>query len=130
MRDRERKANLRDDVTFEFVQARVNLSIVELLRSLPDGLEHEGFRIPRCRINAKDVQHNVRRGSFVATTDDIAIADEEDQLPLIIVVQCCERVDGTAQRILAFSIARDLAEHEFVQTFGETLGPKLQRSQD
>ena len=117
-------------MAFELVQARINLPIVELLRSLPDGLEHERFRIPSRRINAEDVQHNVRCGSFITTTDDVAITDDEDQLPFIVVVQCSERVDGTAQRVLALSIARDLAEHEFVQTFGETLCPKLQRSQN
>lgn len=122
--------HLRDDVTFELVQARVNLPVVELLRPLPDGLEHERFRIPRRRIDAEDVQHNVGCGSFVATTNDIAITDDENQLPFIVVVQCGQRVDGTAQRVLTLGIARDLAKYEFVQTFGETLCPKLQRSQN
>ena len=117
-------------MTFKLVQARIDLAIVELLGTLTDRLEHKRLRIPRCRINAKDVQHNVRRGSIIAATNDVAVTNDEDELPLVVIVQSSERVDGTSQRVLAFGVARDLAEHEFVQTFGETLCPKLQRSQD
>ena len=116
-------------MAFKLVQARIGLPVAELLRAFPDGLEHERLRVPRRRVNAHDVQDNVRRGSIVATTYNVAITGDEDQLPFIVVVQTSEQVDGGAQRVFALGIAWDLAEHEFDQSFRETLCPKLQRRQ-
>jgi hypothetical protein len=71
------QSGLRYDVSFKLVQTRIDLSIIQLLRTLTDALEHEWLRI-KARVDTKDIQNNSRSGPVVPRTDDIPIADQEE----------------------------------------------------
>ena len=116
-------------MAFELIQTRVHLAIVELLRPLADGLVQEWLRI-ELRVDSKDVEDNTGRGAVVTSSDDVPVADDEDQLALVVVVEVRERVDGTAERVLALGITRHLANDELVLQLRLTLARELKRSQD
>ena len=116
-------------MSLEFVEAGINFAVVESLCALADRLEEQRLRV-ELRINAQDVENDTRSRAIVATTDDVAIADDEDELALVIVVQSRQRVDRTTEGLLAFGITRDLAEHELVQHLGVPLRRQLESSQD
>lgn len=116
-------------MALELIQTGVNLPVVQLLRTLTNRLEQERLRI-KLRVDTENIQDNARRGTVVTATDNIAVADDEDELSLVVVVQIGERVDGTPERIFAFSITGNLAQDELVEHLGIALATQLQRSQD
>ena len=116
-------------MTFELVQPRVNLPVVDLLRAFTNGLEHQGFRV-QLRVDTEDVKNNTRSRTVVAASDNVTVADDEEKLPLVVVVQRGQRVDRATQGLLAFRVTRDLAEHELVQHLRIAFGRELQGGQD
>lgn len=116
-------------MTLKLVQTRVDLAVVELTRTLANGLVQKRLRI-KLRVHTKNIEDDARRCAVVTCTDDVTVADDKDQLPLVIVVQRSEGVDGTPERLFAFGVARDLAQHEFVQHLGVPFRGELKGSQD
>jgi hypothetical protein len=76
-------------MALELVQARVNHSIVELPGAFADTLEHEWFRI-QARIDAQNIQHNSRSGTIITRPDIISITDDEEEFPLVVILESCE----------------------------------------
>lgn len=113
----------------EFIKTRIHLSIIQRLRSLSNRFEQKRLRVQR-GIYTQNIQHDPRCGTVIPTSNDIAIANDKDELPFIVVIQSSERVDRAAERVLAFSVTRHLAEYEFVLQFGLAFGAKLESSQD
>jgi hypothetical protein len=79
-------------VTLEFIETRVDFAIIERLGTFTDRFEQERFGI-EFRVNAKDIQHDSRGRPIVPTTDNVAIANNEQQLPLVVVVESRKGVD-------------------------------------
>ena len=98
--DRNHKSNKRrlrlethNDVPLKLIQPRVNLFIFQRFRSFPNRLEQQRFRI-QLWVNPKDIQNNSRSRPVIPTCDNIAIAKDEYELPLIAIVQCSQRIDS------------------------------------
>ncbi|KAI3482061.1 hypothetical protein L1887_55325 [Cichorium endivia] len=121
--------NVRDHVAFELVETRVDLGVVELLGTFGDGLEHERLGVD-LGIDAEDVEHDTWRGTVVAAADDHAVADEEEELALVVVLEAGERVDGLAQLFFGFGVAGHLADDKLVLLLGRALGAELERGDE
>ena len=83
----------RNEVPLKLIQPRVNLSIIQRLRSFPNRLEQQRFRI-QLWVNPKDIQNHSRSRPVIPTSDSIAIAKDEYELPPIVIVQCSQRIDN------------------------------------
>lgn len=81
---------------FELVEPRVDFAIVQCLRSFTYRFEQQRFWI-KLRVNSKDIHHNPWRGSIVPTTDDVTVADNEDQFAFVVVFEGSKRIDSTPQ---------------------------------
>lgn len=80
---------------FELIQTRIDFAIIELPRSFADRFEKEGFWV-KFGINTKKIQNNTWRGSIISTSNDISIADDEQEFTFVIVLQSCQRVYRSA----------------------------------
>jgi hypothetical protein len=99
------------------------------LRALANRFEHQRFRIS-CGVNAKDIENDGRCRPFITTADDVPITNDENQLPLVVIVQTSKGVNCATKRVLSFCVTRNLAQYEFIQPLGEALGIELKRSKD
>ena len=97
-----------DDVAARLMQARVDLGHVVLLVAVADREEAERLGVDG-RVGAEDVEHDLGRRAVVARTDNHAVADDHEELALVVVLELGERVDARPQRLLALGVARDLA---------------------
>lgn len=68
----------------------------DLFRSITDRLEAERLRVDR-RIRTKNVEDDLRSRSVVSTSDDHSIANDEEQLPLVVVLESSERVQTVSK---------------------------------
>ena len=116
-------------MTFELVETGVDLAVVESLHTLSNRLHPERLRI-QLRVDAKDVEDDAGCGAVVASTNNVTVADDEDELSLIVIVESRKRIDRTPQRLLAFGVTRNLTENELVEHFGITLAAELESGQD
>ena len=116
-------------MALEFVEAGIYFAVVEGLCALADRLEEQRLRV-ELRINAQDVENDTRSRAIVATTDDVAIADDEDELALVVVLEASERVDRAPERFFALRVTRDLAQDELILQLRILLATELQRRQD
>ena len=116
-------------MALEFVEAGIYFAVVESLCALADRLEEQRLRV-ELRINAQDVENDTRSRAIVATADDVAIADDEDELALVVVLKASERVDRAPERFFALRVTRDLAQDELVLQLRILLATELQRRQD
>lgn len=116
-------------MALELIQPRVDLAVIQSLATLTNTPKQQRLRVD-IRIHTENIENDPRSRTVVPTTDDVSIADNEDELPLIIIVERRERVDRTTKRIFAFGIARDLAQNELVLQFGIALRAKLKGSKD
>ena len=71
----------RNDVPLKLIQPRVKLFIFQRLRSFPNRLEQQRFRI-QLWAGPKDIQNNSKSRPFIPTSDNIAIAKDEYELIL------------------------------------------------
>jgi hypothetical protein len=113
----------------ELIKTRIDLAIIQRLRSFTHTLEQQGLHV-EVGIHTENIENNPRRRPVVSATDDVTIADDENELALVVVVESSERVDSTSERVFAFGVARNLAEDELVLQFGRPLRTKLEGSQD
>ena len=95
-------------MSLEFVEAGIDFAVVESLCTLADRLEEQRLWV-KLRVDAQDVEDDARSCAIVATTNDVAIADDEDELALVVVLKACKRIDRASEGLLVFRIARDLA---------------------
>lgn len=116
-------------MALKLVEPRVDLSVVELARSFTDRLEQQGLWV-KFGIDSEDIEDDTRGRPVVAATDDVAVADDKDQLSLVVIVEGGKRVDGPSERFFAFGITRHLAEYKLVLKLGRSLAGQLERSQD
>jgi hypothetical protein len=79
-------------VSLELVETRVDLAIIQCLGAFTDRFEQDRFRV-EFRVDTKDVQHDSRSGSVITTTDYIAITNDEEQLPFVIIVEGRKRIN-------------------------------------
>lgn len=115
---------VRDDMTLELIESRVDLAVVERLGAFADRLEKKWFRI-QLRVDAEDVQHDTGGCAIISATNDIPVADDEDQLTLVVILEGCEGVDRSSERVFTFCVTRDLTQNEFVLQFRLTLASEL-----
>lgn len=85
--------DVRDDVAGAFVESSVDLPHVVLLLTFSEREEAERFRI-EVGIDSEDVEDDSRRGSVVSGSDDHSVAEDDDELPLVVVLESSQRVDG------------------------------------
>ena len=116
-------------MTFKLVESRVDLSVVKRFGALADGLEEQWLWV-KLGVNAEDIKNNTGRCAVITTSNDVSVANDKNQFPLVIIVERRERVDCTPERVLAFGVTWYLAEYEFILHFRLTLASKLQRSQN
>ena len=117
------------DVTGALVQARVDLAHVVLLHPLSQRVEAQGLWV-QIRIRAEDVKHDARCRAVISGTDDHTVADDKQQLALIVILELGQRVDSSPQRVFSFGIARNLADNELVVIFWRTRRTEVDRSQE
>ena len=103
-------------MSLELVKTRIDLAIIQSLGTLADTLEQKGLDV-KVRIHTKDIKNNPRRRPVISATDNVPIADDENEFALIVIVESSERVDGTSERVFAFSVTRNLAQHKLVLQF-------------
>jgi len=89
------RKGLRDDMTLKLVQSRVDLSVIELSRPFANRFEQQRLRI-EFGIDPENVENDTRRRPVVTATDNVAVADDEDQLSLVVIVEGSERIDGSS----------------------------------
>ena len=111
-------------MTLELVQSRVNLAVVESFGAFADRLEEQRLRI-ELGVNTKNVGDDTGSRPIVAATCDITVTDDEDKLPLVIVIQGCKGVDSSTERILPLRVTWHLADNELVLQFGRSARGKL-----
>ena len=128
-RMRDLRVHSRDDVSLELVETGIHLSVIDCTGTFPDGLEKQRLWV-EFGIHAKDIEDDPGRWLFVPAADDHAVADDEQKLPLVVVVESGEGVDCATQGIFAFRITRNLADDKFIQHLWVSLGRKLQRGKD
>ena len=116
-------------MSLEFVEAGIDFAVVESLCTLADRLEEQRLWV-KLRVDAQDVEDDARSCAIVATTNDVAIADDEDELALVVVLKASERVDRAPERFFALRVTRDLAQDELVLQLRILLATELQRRQD
>jgi hypothetical protein len=111
------------------IQPRIDLSIIQLLAPFANTLEEQWLRVQR-RIHPKDVEDDPGCRSIITRTDDIAVANDKDELALVVIVENRERVDRPLEGFLAFGITGNLANDELVEYLGVAFMTELKRSQD
>jgi hypothetical protein len=116
-------------MTFVLIQTRIDFSIVQLLRSITDTLEHQWLGLSLWA-HTQDIEHDLRCRLVVILSGDISVTNDKDESALVIVVENREGVDGPLQRLLTLGITGDLANDEFVECFWVSLGSELQSGQD
>ena len=77
------------------IETRVDLTHVVLPRTLTqqDEAEHLWLEVG---ISAKNVQNNARRRTVITRTENVAITDDESELPFIVILELRERIDSPA----------------------------------
>ena len=108
----------------ELIQTRINFAVVELLRAFTNRLEEQWLRV-KLWVYTKDIQNNSGSRAIISTADDITVANDEHELSFVVVVEGGEGIDRATERIFTFGVTWYLAEDEFVEQFGCTLGVKL-----
>lgn len=116
-------------MSLKLVQPRVHLRIIQLFTPLSNTLEQQGFGI-NLGVHPEDIEHDPGCRPIITGPDDIPITDDEDELPLVIVLQHGEGVDRLLQRFLALGVAWYLADDELVEKLGLALRSELERSKD
>jgi hypothetical protein len=106
----------RYNMSLELVKSGVDFSVVELPRAFTDRLEQQGLGI-ELGVDTENVQHNSRGRAIVSASDDISVANDKDQLALVVVVQGCKGVDRPPERFLSLGVAWHLTKNEFVLQF-------------
>ena len=81
-------------------------------------------------VYTKNIQNDLRSRAIISTANDIAITNDEHELPFVVVVEGSEGVDRVAQRIITFSVTWYLAEDKFIYQLRCTLAVELQCGQD
>ena len=82
-------------MTLKLVQSRVDLSVIELSRPFANRFEQQRLRI-EFGIDPENIENDTRRRPVVTATDNVAVADDEDQLSLVVIVEGSERIDGSS----------------------------------
>lgn len=116
-------------MAFKLVQARIDFPVIQRLGTLTNRFEQQRLRV-ELRVNAENVQNNSGRRTIVTTTDDIAIANDENQLAFVIIIESSKRINRAAQRVLSFCVTRHLTQDELVLKFRVAFTTELQRSND
>lgn len=116
-------------MTLKLIQPRVHLSVIELLGSLPDGFKQKRLRI-QLGVDSEDVEHDPRRRAVVPASNDVAVAEDEHELPLVVVLERGERVERPAERLLAFGVAGDLADDKLVLKLRRAFRRELESGED
>jgi len=70
----------------KLIQPTIHLSIIQRLRPLTHTLKQQRLRI-HFRIHTQNIQHDPRRRTVVPTSNDVPIADDKDELALVVVVE-------------------------------------------
>lgn len=83
------RAHLRYNVTFKFVQTRVDFAVIDLLRTLGNRLEHERFRV-EFGVDTENIEDNSRCRPIVSTANNIPVAYHEDEFAFVVVLQGSE----------------------------------------
>lgn len=73
-------------MTLKLIQPRIDLRIIHLLAPLSNTLEQQRLRV-QFRIHPNDIKHDPGRGSIVSRTDDVPIADDEDEFPFVVILE-------------------------------------------
>ena len=116
-------------MTFKLVETRVDFSVVELLGSLSDGLEQQRLWV-QLRVDSEDVEDDSRGRSIVSTSDDVSVAENEHELPLVVVLESRERVERPSKGFLSLGVAGDLADDELVLELGSSFRGELKSGED
>ncbi|KAL0769411.1 hypothetical protein CaCOL14_008719 [Colletotrichum acutatum] len=119
----------RDNVTLDFVQTRVDLAHVVLLLTFTERLEAEGFGVDGIG-NTQNVEHDARRRLVVALTDNHTVADNDEELALIVVMHAGDGINGTAKSLLVFGVGGNLAHDKLVEVLRHVLATELERGQE
>jgi hypothetical protein len=106
-------------MSLEFVEPGVDFAVIQLLATLADAPEHQRLGVER-RVNAENVEGDAWSRAIVSAADDIAVANEEQQLAFVVVFERGEGVNCTPKRFLSFRIARYLTYNELVEKFGRS----------
>lgn len=103
-------------MSFEFIQPRVDLAVVECLQSLTNRFEQQWFGI-NLGINSKDIEDNPRRRAIVSASYNITITYNEEELAFIIVIQRGQGINSASKRFFVLGVTRYLAKDELVLQF-------------
>ena len=118
----------RNDVPLKLIQPRVNLSIIQRLRSLPNRLEQQ--RPGSSWVSTPKIFKTIRGVVLPFPLPRILPSQKMNELPLIVVVQCSRRIGSPTKWIFAFSIKRHLTDNELVLHLWLALTSQLTGSQD
>ena len=121
---RQQKGYLRNDVSLVLVQPRVHLAIINLFRTFANRSEHQRLRI-NLGVDTQNIQNDPRRRTVVPAPNDVAVTNDEHQLALVVIVKRRERVNRPSERVLAFGVTGNLAQHKLVQHFRRALAAQL-----
>jgi len=84
-----------NDVPRTLVETRVDLAHVVLPCTLTRRDEAERLWL-KVGISAKNVQNNARRRTVITRTENVAVTDDESELPFIVILELRERIDSPA----------------------------------
>ena len=100
-----------------------------LLLTFSEREEAERFRI-EVGIDSEDVENDSRRRSVVSGSDDHSVAEDDDEFPLVVVLESSQRVDGLLERILSFGVAGNLADEELVVILRRSMRSEVESSEE
>jgi hypothetical protein len=83
-------------MTFVLIQPRIDFSIVQLLRSITDTLEHQWLGLSLWA-HTQDIEHDLGCRLVVILSGDISVTNDKDESALVIIVENREGVDGSLQ---------------------------------
>ena len=112
------------DMSCALIRAGVDLANVVLLGSFTEGHEIERFRI-QIRISPQNIEDKARGWTIVTRTNNYSIANKEQQLAFVFILDLSEEVDDLAQGSTTFSVTRHLTDDELVMVFRSACRTKV-----
>ncbi|TFK16673.1 hypothetical protein FA15DRAFT_412493 [Coprinopsis marcescibilis] len=107
------------------IQPTIHLSHIMLLRLLSQTHKAQRLRV-QIRIHPKNIQHNPRRRPIIPTPHNHPIANDQQRLALIIILELRQTINRPPQTPIPLRIARHLADHKLVMVVRSPLAlPKF-----
>lgn len=120
---------VRDDMARALVETRVDFTHVVLLGTFTKRREAEWLGI-QVRVCAENVEDDPGGGAIVTGTNNHTITDNQEKLAFIVILHLGQRVNRPAKRAIVLSVARNLANNEFIVVFRRTCRTKVDRGQE